>query len=249
MLATGINVWYGYVCLGGSDSTISDRTCFGCSRQIGNVGKRTETGCGLFAGWTRTFAMSEIPTGVCINGNTLYATTFESKGILHVLDLTSGKELAAVETGSGACSPIVNKEAGCLYVCNQFQNTVSEVDLKTNKVMRTVAVLREPKSAVISKDGKFLYVTNFLPAQRADLDYVAACVSVIDLESFTKVKDIQLANGSNALRGICITPDGKYVYVSHNLGRYTVPTSQLQQGWMNTSAFSVIDTEKQEFLG
>ena len=197
----------------------------------------------------RTFAMSEIPTGVCINGNTLYATTFESKGILHVLDLTSGKELAAVETGSGACSPIVNKEAGCLYVCNQFQNTVSEVDLKTNKVMRTVAVLREPKSAVISKDGKFLYVTNFLPAQRADLDYVAACVSVIDLESFTKVKDIQLANGSNALRGICITPDGKYVYVSHNLGRYTVPTSQLQQGWMNTSAFSVIDTEKQEFLG
>lgn len=102
---------------------------------------------------------------------------------------------------------------------------------------------------MISKDGKFLYVTNFLPAQRADLDYVAACVSVIDLESFTKVKDIQLANGSNALRGICITPDGKYVYVSHNLGRYTVPTSQLQQGWMNTSAFSVIDTEKQEFLG
>lgn len=252
MLATGINVWYGYVCLGGSDSTISDRTCFGCSRQIGNVGKgqkRVAVYSPDGQKLERTFAMSEIPTGVCINGNTLYATTFESKGILHVLDLTSGKELAAVETGSGACSPIVNKEAGCLYVCNQFQNTVSEVDLKTNKVMRTVAVLREPKSAVISKDGKFLYVTNFLPAQRADLDYVAACVSVIDLESFTKVKDIQLANGSNALRGICITPDGKYVYVSHNLGRYTVPTSQLQQGWMNTSAFSVIDTEKQEFLG
>lgn len=115
--------------------------------------------------------------------------------------------------------------------------------------MRTAPVLREPKSAVVSKDGKYLYVTNFLPAQRADLDYVAACVSVIDLESFTKVKDIKLANGSNALRGICITPDGKYIYVSHNLGRYTVPTSQLQQGWMNTSAFSVIDTEKQEFLG
>lgn len=147
MLATGINVWYGYVCLGGSDSTISDRTCFGCSRQIGNVGKgqkRVAVYSPDGQKLERTFAMSEIPTGVCINGNTLYATTFESKGILHVLDLTSGKELAAVETGSGACSPIVNKEAGCLYVCNQFQNTVSEVDLKTNKVMRTVAVLREP---------------------------------------------------------------------------------------------------------
>ena len=88
-----------------------------------------------------------------------------------------------------------------------------------------------------------------MPAQRADLDYVAACVSVIEMDGFTKVKDIQLANGSNALRGICITPDGKYVYVSHNLGRFAVPTSQLQQGWMNTSAFSIIDTEKQEFVG
>jgi cytochrome c2 len=110
-------------------------------------------------------------------------------------------------------------------------------------------VLREPRSAVFSKDGKYIYVANFLPAQRADVDYVAACVSVIDASMMKKVKDIQLANGSNALRGICITPDGRYVYVSHNLGRFTVPTSQLQQGWMNTSAFSVIDTEKQEFLG
>ena len=197
----------------------------------------------------KTFAMPEIPTGLAADGNRMYVTTFETKGLLHVLDWPAGKEIAVVETGSGACSPIVNKEAGRLYVCNQFQNTVSEVDMSTNKVLRTVPVLREPKSAVISKDGKYLYVTNFLPAQRADLDYVAACVSVIDLESFTKIKDIKLANGSNALRGICITPDGKYVYVSHNLGRYTVPTSQLQQGWMNTSAFSVIDTEKQEFLG
>jgi hypothetical protein len=112
-----------------------------------------------------------------------------------------------------------------------------------------VRVLREPKSAVLSKDGNFLFVANFLPNQRADVDIVAACVSVIETKNFTKVKDIQLANGSNALRDICLTPDGKYIYVTHNLGRFTVPTSQLQQGWMNTSAFSIIDAEKQEFLG
>lgn len=109
--------------------------------------------------------------------------------------------------------------------------------------------MREPKSALFSKDGEYLFVTNFLPAQRADVDYVAACVSVIRMSDFTKVKDIQLANGSNALRGICMTPDGKYIYISHNLGRFTVPTSQLQQGWMNTSAFSIIDVAKQEFIG
>ncbi|MDE7133725.1 MAG: YVTN family beta-propeller repeat-containing protein, partial [Rikenellaceae bacterium] len=44
-------------------------------------------------------------------------------------------------------------------------------------------------------------------------------------------------------------PDGKYVLVSHNLGRFQVPTSQLQQGWMNTSAVSVVDARSLQFLG
>ena len=197
----------------------------------------------------KSYVTDAVPTGLAVDGDNLFVTTFESKGYLKVLDLNSGKENVSIETGSGACAPIVDKINNKLYVCNQFQNTVSEIELQSMKLTRTVNVLREPKSAVISKDGKYLYVTNFLPAQRADLDYVVACVSVIELGSFNKVKDIQLANGSNALRDICITPDGRFVYVSHNLGRYTVPTSQLQQGWMNTSAFSIIDTEKQEYLG
>lgn len=59
--------------------------------------------------------------------------------------------------------------------------------------------LREPKAAVIDKEGRYMYVNNFLPAQRADVDTVSACVSVIDLISGERVKDIQLYNGSNAL--------------------------------------------------
>lgn len=196
-----------------------------------------------------SIGMPEIPTGVAVDSENIFVTTFETRGVLRVFDKGSLKELCSLETGSGACSPVINKSCNKLYVCNQFQNTVSEIDLQSMKVIRTVNVLREPKSAVISRDGKYLFVANFLPAQRADLDYVAACVSIIGLDDFIKIKDIKLANGSNALRDICITPDGKYVYVSHNLGRYTVPTSQLQQGWMNTSAFSVVDAEKQEYMG
>lgn len=196
-----------------------------------------------------SYKFNEIPTGVAVNGDVMYVTTFETQGLLHVINILDGKEIATMSTGSGACSPVINGQADRLYVCNQFDDSVSEIDMKDNKVLRKVKVLREPKSAVVSKDGKYLFVANFLPAQRADLDYVATCVSVIDLDSFTKIKDIRLANGSNAARGVCITPDGRYIYVSHNLGRYTVPTSQLQQGWMNTSSFSVIDVEAQSYLG
>lgn len=196
-----------------------------------------------------SFPMDETPTGLLVDGDKAYVTTFGTTGHLQVLQLGSGRIEASIPTGSGACHPMFGPDKKHIYVCNQFSNTVAEVDPVLRKVVRTVNVLREPKSAVFSKDGKYMYVTNFLPAQRADLDVVAACVSVIDMASFKKVKDIQLANGSNALRGICITPDGKYIYVCHNLGRFTVPTSQLQQGWMNTSAFSIIDTEKQEYAG
>ena len=63
------------------------------------------------------------------------------------------------------------------------------------------------------------------------------------------MKDIRLENGSNALRGATLSPDGKYLFVSHNLGRFTVPTSQLQQGWMNTNAMSVVDVASLEFKG
>ena len=197
----------------------------------------------------RSYPMDETPTGILLDGDKAYVTTFENTGKLQILLLESGRIEAAIPTGSGACHPMFGPDKKTIYVCNQFDDSVSEIDPVNHRVLRTVKVLREPKSAVFSKDGKYLYVTNFLPAQRADLDYVAACVSVIEMDGFTKVKDIKLANGSNALRGICITPDGKYIYVSHNLGRFAVPTSQLQQGWMNTSAFSVIDTEKQEFVG
>ena len=197
----------------------------------------------------RTIPVDESPTGILLDADKAYVTTNAATGHLQIISLETGKQETAIATGSGACYPIFGPDKKHIYVCNQFQNTVSEVNPAIHQVIRSVKVLREPESALFSKDGEYLFVTNFLPAQRADVDYVAACVSVIRMSDFTKVKDIQLANGSNALRGICMTPDGKYIYISHNLGRFTVPTSQLQQGWMNTSAFSIIDVAKQEFIG
>lgn len=197
----------------------------------------------------RSFPTDGTPTGLLAAGGKAYVTTFDTVGRLHRISLETGRTEASVVTGSGACAPLSGPGGDRIYVCNQFQNTVSEIDPATMQVVRTVRVLREPRSAVFSKDGKYLFVANFLPDRRADADYVAASVSVIEMKGFTKIRDIRLANGSNAVRGICITPDGKYVYASHNLGRYAVPTSQLYQGWMNTSAFSVIDVERLACLG
>lgn len=182
------------------------------------------------------------PSGIACDGEFVYVTS----GLYDVLKLDkNGVRVYKTELKSGVCSPILDGDN--LYILEQFNNSV--VKLRKSDLIETarVRVAREPKSAVMAS-GK-LYVANFLPAQRADLDYVAADVSVIDLGQFTELKRIKLANGSNALRGVALSGDGDYVFVSHNLGRYTVPTSQLTQGWMNTSAMSVIRTKDDSYVG
>ena len=204
-----------------------------------------DTGGKLLKSWT----FDDPVTSVTADGDRAYVTSSYATGHLTAIDLKNGKELYKTPTGMGACAALLSPDKSKVYVSNRYKATVSEVDAKTGAVLREAKVLREPCDATVTPDGKYLFVNNFLPVQRADLDYVAADVSVIDLGTFTKVKDIKLANGSNALRGINISPDGKYVYVSHNLGRFQVPTSQLQQGWMNTSAVSVIDAGTLEYIG
>ena len=197
----------------------------------------------------KTIPLQQTPTGAIAKEGKAYVSCFDTRGEIVTVDLKEGKIVNTVPVGAGAEAPAWSKEEDKIFVCNRFAGTVSEVDVKNGKVTREVKVLREPSKVVVSPDGKYLFVANALPAQRADVDYVACCVSVIDLASFQKVKDIRLENGSNALRGATLSPDGKYLFVSHNLGRFTVPTSQLQQGWMNTNAMSVVDVASLEFKG
>jgi len=197
----------------------------------------------------RVWDFEEAPTGLATRGGYAYVTTFETAGKVHFLNLQTGEVEKTLATGSGANTPLLSPDGSTLYVLNQFQNSVSKIDVNSRQIVATVRVLREPRAAVIDKEGKFLFVANFLPAQRADLDTVAARVSVIDLDGFQKIKDIPLANGSNALRGMALSPDNRYVFVTHNLGRFGVPTTQLQQGWMNTSAMGIIDVSTLENAG
>ena len=173
----------------------------------------------------RSYPFKETPTGVLLDGDKAYVTTFEKTGRLEVLSLKSGQIEAAIPTGSGACYPIFSADKKHIYVCNQFAGTVSEIDPATCKVVRSVKVLREPRSAIFSKDGRYLFVANFLPAQRADLNIVAACVSVIEVKSFSIINvEKQEFEGAVLVdepdRGAAgvwgIACDEKHIYVAHS---------------------------------
>lgn len=192
-----------------------------------------------------------VPTGLAISpdGKTLYVTCANPLGQVVVIDLASKKVVASLPAGQGAISPVISPDGKTLYVCNRFNDDVSFIDLTPGKEkeLRRVRVTREPYAAVITKDGKTLYVGNHVPLDPATDEWVASNITLIDTAS-GETKTIRLPNGVTDIRGICITPDGRYVLTTHILARYRMPTTQLERGWINTNAFSIIDTEKQAFV-
>lgn len=197
----------------------------------------------------RRVSLEVPPTGVAVAGTWAYVTSSDGMGYLTKISLDDYSVAYTAPMAMGACAPVVSADGGTVYVSNRYKGTLNAVSAADGSIKASIEMLREPCAAALSPDGRYLYVNNFLPTQRADADYVAAAVSVVDCNNFKRIKDITLSNGSNALRGIACSPDGKYVLVSHNLGRYQIPTSQLQQGWMNTNAVSVIDASTQQLVG
>lgn len=190
----------------------------------------------------RSIPLPDRPTGLAcsLNGGTAYVVTGEGEGTLNVLDLKSGKILLEIPVGHGPMEPVISPDGKTLYVCNRFDNAIGIVDLTQNKQVRSVPVIREPVAEALTPDGHLLFVANHLPDGPATAESVEAAVSVIDTEKGEVIKNIRLMNGSEGLRGICISPDGSHAYVTHLVARYQVPPTQLERGWANTDAFSVI---------
>jgi len=190
------------------------------------------------------------PSGLALapDGLHLYVTTAAPNGRIHVVNLKTGRVDYTLAAGHTPTAPVVSPDGKMLYVCNRFDNNVAVIDLASKKKLAKIPVPREPVAAAITPDGKLLFVTNLLPAGAADRDYVAAEISVIDTTARKVAATIQLPNGSTGLQDICVSPGGKYAYVTHILARYQLPTTQLERGWMNTNALSIIDVSKCKLL-
>jgi YVTN family beta-propeller protein len=186
----------------------------------------------------KTYSTDDQVNGVCTNGNYVYLLKGGLAGDVVVLD-TNLNKLATIAVGHTPNDMVVNGSTG--YVVNRFSNTVSVINLNTNAVTKTINIEgREPNSLALA-NGK-LYVACHMPDESMTSDTVASNVAVINTSTNNVEKTINLLNGSDGVKGICASPDGSTVYVSHVIGRYTYPTTQLDQGWINTNALSIIDT-------
>ncbi len=199
---------------------------------------------------TKVISLPEQPTGLALapDGQIVYVTAGGPEGKVYAVDLKSGKVQGTLPAGHTPVAPVISSDGKVLYICNQFNNNVSIYDLTSKSEPAKATVTREPIAAALTPDNKFLFVANHLPAGAADGNYSAAVVSVLDTTTKKVIKTIDLPNGSTGLQDICVSSNGQYAYVTHILSRYQLPTTQLDRGWMNTNALSIIEISKKELV-
>lgn len=210
------------------------------------VSDRT-AGCVTSLNATTGVKLGEIPIegepngmAISVDGRILYVTQRKLNSIA-LIDAHQGTEAGRISVGAWPVALAVSKKARRLYCCNKGGDTVSVIDLSTARQIGEIPVVREPAFAAISGDESRVVVANFLPSAAGTDPDLAAEVSILDTSAMHQIARIQLPPGSAMAGGVWISPDGKWAYVVHVLGRFDLPVTRLEEGWVHTSALSVID--------
>ena len=192
-----------------------------------------------------SIALPDAPTGMAIstNGRTLYVTCAAPAGTVQVVDIPQRKVLRRIPAGHTPMAPVLSLDEHAIYVCNRFNNDISVINLVSGKETSRISVDREPVAAALTPNGKLLVVANHLHNGRADAACVAARMSLIDTATGKLLKYVQLPNGSGILNDVAISPDGRYACVTHVLARFQLPTTQVERGWINSNAFTLVDLD------
>lgn len=191
------------------------------------------------------YSIPESPNSILVspNGKVVYCVCGEKNGKLIALNTDTGKILNTVTLGHTPSSICSDGEFNNLYVTNRFDSTVMKIALNSDgsagNIITSEKITREPITAAFA--GSKLYVGGHLPNTTADSENVAAEVCVLDAENLELEKSIELPDGSTGLKRMAASPDGKFVYATHTVGRYWVPPTQLDRGWIYTNAITEIN--------
>jgi len=177
-------------------------------------------------------------------GSKLYVACAGPKSTIVTLDAKTGEKLGRASAGHTACDLAIAPDGRRLYAACRFDNRVDVLEIDSDgiagKVVGRWPAPREPIAIAIAPNGKMLAAANHLPVGPSNRFFIGGIVSVYKTESGRRA-DVQLPNGTMNLRGICISPDGRFVFATHILGNYELVPSQVENGWTNTNVVSVIN--------
>jgi mono/diheme cytochrome c family protein len=93
----------------------------------------------------------------------------------------------------------------------------------------------------VTPDETLAVVGNRLPSGDASLPSASAAVSLVDLPAAARVTHQRLPANSMNVLGIAVSPDGRWAYAVHNLGRTNMSTERVTNGWISRNALTRLD--------
>lgn len=207
-------------------------------------------------------------------GGALVAVTESDTGTLAVLEARSGAFRRRIETGGTRPRGVALAPGGLAVVANSYSGSVAALDTATGTRRALLPLRGEPSEVVLSRDGKYAFVSLAqlnevavleLPelrlARRVPVgrrpsamaltpdgqkllvaNLQGGDVSVVDTESFQETRRISLT-GVN-LRGISVSPDGAYAFVTGQIPANTRATAEPLDIWTNTVFFLDLRSER-----
>jgi len=195
----------------------------------------------------KAVALKGEPTGVAWgDGTRIYVSEYDA-GTVAEIDTATFKVIRRFSTGPKPIGVTVARKKKLLLVCNSGLNSVSVIDLNTGKERTRVKAVRMPWSVAVTANESLAVVGNLLPFGSATNHKTACAATLIDLEKCEKLKDVQLPPGSSSAGRVALSSDGKWAYLPHTIGHTTLPTTQLERGWVNNNAVSILNLEKKEY--
>jgi YVTN family beta-propeller protein len=190
----------------------------------------------------RSVKLAGPPAGLAwsADGKRLFASESGTSRIAE-LDPAKGSVTRRITTGRFPRGLAVVPKRQLLLAADWGLDQLTVIDLATGATKASIPVGRQPTAVAITPDETLAFVSNLLPDTAATAQDTATEVSVIDLQSLQAKPAIRLPLGSTNARGIALSGDGRTAYVVHTLGRFNLPTTQLDRGWVNTNALTLID--------
>jgi mono/diheme cytochrome c family protein/sugar lactone lactonase YvrE len=193
-------------------------------------------------GIQKTVPLNGQPKALAWNGNQSLFVCEYGAGTVAEVNPSTGSVTRRFSTGSKPLGVAVIE--GKLVVSDYGLKKVSVVDLSSGIVEGDISVKDYPYLIDGTVDGKYAIVGHALPSGNAFVPKYAASVTFVDVNTKQPAANITLPQGSSNVRGIKCSPDGKWAYVLHTLGKTSLPTTQITKGWVMTNAVTIIDIAK-----
>ena len=191
----------------------------------------------------KTVTLDAQVNGIYADGSNVYVLAGGLAGEV----ITLNQDLAVQRRVDAGHTPVAAvSDSTRLYVLNRFSGDLYIYSKTSGALQNTVVVGREPMAAVLN--GGKLFIACHLPEGAANADSTSASIAVVDAAGAKLEKKIALVNGSNSVKDLALSTNGKYLYAVSVISRYTYPTTQLQDGWVNTNGINVIDLSSQSLV-